>query len=250
MASTLELNVHRTLEACIITTKAFLVSSFLQFAMLTTALQCLIWGVMEVIMTVVFWRIQKYVSVLTMRISVYQSLQIFLVAMLTNSPIIFHLKPWLLRGYPDKNLSEENRIYNYTHSRARRTIENTFGILSARWRIFSTSIRSTVAHAEEYVLATIALHNYLRQTSNASYTPAGFIDSESSDGSLIPEHWRNEVVQSNESGSGGCLRRVNPVRGSRVRADAIEIRRALTDYLRSDVGSVEWQLEYVRRTEH
>ena len=35
------------------------------------------------------------------------------------------------------------------------------------------------------VLATLALHNYLNQTDNAHYTPAGFIDSEDSTGEKI-----------------------------------------------------------------
>ena len=36
----------------------------------------------------------------------------------------------LLRPYPSKN---EKRIYNYTHARARRVVECTFGILSNKW---------------------------------------------------------------------------------------------------------------------
>lgn len=45
----------------------------------------------------------------------------------------FQLTDYLLRPYPEKGgLNEDRRIFNYRLSRARRTIENTFGILISR----------------------------------------------------------------------------------------------------------------------
>ena len=55
---------------------------------------------------------------------------------------IFALKPWLMKPYPGKGLTEEQAIYNYRLSRCRRTRENSFGILSARWRLFRRLIRA------------------------------------------------------------------------------------------------------------
>ena len=99
---------------------------------------------------------------------------------------IFLLKPWLMRSFPGKNMTEEERVCNYRQSRGRRTIENTFGILVTRCRIFVTPIRASVHSVEKYVLACLSLHNYLMQTDNAMYTPTGFIDSENRVGIILP----------------------------------------------------------------
>lgn len=42
--------------------------------------------------------------------------------------------------------------------------------------------------------ATICLHNYLRLTENANYTPEGFVDREDSSGNIVPGDWSSEVL--------------------------------------------------------
>ena len=74
-------------------------------------------------------------------------------------------------------MTEEQRVYIYRHSRARRVVENTYGILTVRWRILLTFTKASVENMEKQFLACLALHNYLRQVDNALYTSAGLIDS-------------------------------------------------------------------------
>ena len=48
----------------------------------------------------------------------------------------FPLKPFLLQPYPSRQLNLSKRIFNYRLSRARRIVENVFGILVHRFRVF------------------------------------------------------------------------------------------------------------------
>ena len=105
---------------------------------------------------------------------------------------IFPLEIWLMRSYPGQ-LSEEERILHYRLSRTRRVIENTFGILAARWRIYHSPIIASIKNAESYVLATIALHNYLRLADNAVNTLVDSVDSQASIGEIRPGEWRRIV---------------------------------------------------------
>ncbi|XP_066947113.1 uncharacterized protein [Macrobrachium rosenbergii] len=65
----------------------------------------------------------------------------------------FPLQNYLMKPYPQRGLSKEERIYNYRLSRARRTVENAFGILANRFRIFHTAICLKPDHVEALVLS-------------------------------------------------------------------------------------------------
>ena len=154
---------------------------------------------------------------------------------------IFPLKDWLMRPYPGHKrgtMEESQRIFNYRLSRARRVIENTIGILVARWRIFRCFIKATPTNVEKYVLATLSLHNYLRQTDNAGYCPAGFVDSEDSSGRIKPGEWRSIVRRD-------ALHSLPRRHNTRFSNNAIKMREGLREYLNS-AGAVPWQLKHVR----
>ena len=156
---------------------------------------------------------------------------------------IFPLKPWLMRPYPGTGtgkMSESQKVYNYRQSRARRVIENAFGILRARWRIFSHPIKASVENTEKYVIACLCLHNYLRQTENSLYTPQGFVDLELGNGEIKVGEWRSHIQED------GCLRSLNISKGGRRKIVANELREDLKTFLNSELGSVPWQLYYVR----
>ena len=55
------------------------------------------------------------------------------------------------------------RHFNYRHSRARRTVENGFGIDVKVWRVLAKPMELEPQVAEKIVLATIHLHNFRRR---------------------------------------------------------------------------------------
>ena len=109
--------------------------------------------------------------------------------------MFFH-KTFFLRPYPEtksRKLPIDQAVFNYRLSRARRAIENCFGILAARWRLFHKPIRAETENVTGYILAGVVLRNYLQQTENATYCPRGFVDSEAN-GQFRPGEWNGEVT--------------------------------------------------------
>ncbi|XP_066589547.1 uncharacterized protein [Prorops nasuta] len=83
----------------------------------------------------------------------------------------FGLHVNLMKPYPESNLSPEKRIFNYRLSRARRVVENAFGILVNRFGILLNPILLSVEKVEIISYACVLLHNLLIEEKVESYVP-------------------------------------------------------------------------------
>lgn len=107
----------------------------------------------------------------------------------------FPLKTYLLKPYSGSNLTEKQKIFNYRVSRARRIVENAFGILASRFRIFHKPIPTDVSTTEKIIRASCAMHNWLRLSSPGHYFPRGCVDDEDINSGTITEGtWRRELI--------------------------------------------------------
>lgn len=81
----------------------------------------------------------------------------------------FSLRQNFLKPYPARGMTLERRIYNYRLCRARRVVENAFGILANRWRVLLETIPLNVETVEKIVYVCVLLHNYLLSKNAAKW---------------------------------------------------------------------------------
>lgn len=105
----------------------------------------------------------------------------------------FPLKLYIIKPYPGDNLTLAQKIFNYRLSRARRIVENAFGILVSRFRIFQKPIATDVDTVNTIVLAACALHNRLRKEKRNTYITNCDVDREDIETrNIILGSWRTE----------------------------------------------------------
>lgn len=155
----------------------------------------------------------------------------------------FGLKPHMMKPYPFQNLSIDKRVFNYRLSRARRLIENVFGIATSRFRVFRRPIIACKRKVVSITKAIVALHNFLmthNEQSNSTYCPIDFVDRDNPEG-LIPGHWRNDadMIQGLQELSGNS--------SNNFSRDAADVRNKFKTYFNNE-GAVEWQWDIVTRT--
>ena len=116
----------------------------------------------------------------------------------------YPLLPWVMKGFSKKdNQPRKEILFNYHLSRARMTVENTFGRWKGRFRRFSKCVNMEVRTLNNAVLASCILHNICEIQNNE----------------FLPQ-WE-EFERAEE---------VMIVADNVVQADANDIRDALADY--------------------
>ena len=160
----------------------------------------------------------------------------------------FPLKPYIMKPFGANNLvTYGSKVFNYRLSRSRRVVENAFGILSSRWRIFRRAIECQPQTVDSIIWACVLLHNYLTNTVLAAsddkmrYIPPYFVDYEDQDGLLTEGGWRQ--ITAADTG----LQDVRQLSSNNASQYAFSVREKLRDYFISEEGSVPWQKKVVDR---
>ncbi|XP_023312981.1 protein ALP1-like [Anoplophora glabripennis] len=141
----------------------------------------------------------------------------------------------LMKPYPgDHAPGSCKRIFNYRLSRARRVVENAFGISSSVFRVLRKPMLLEPAKAEIVVMSVIVLHNYLRTHSRNLYTPPGSLDHEVN-GVIIEGTWRNDEGMTS----------MRHLRNAPKRSSSYvnEIRKEISEYCINE-GVLPWQNTY------
>lgn len=152
----------------------------------------------------------------------------------------FALQPHIIKPYPGHYLEEAKRVFNYRLSRGRRTIENAFGILSARFRVLRSIINLDPGRATKVVMACVVLHNFLLSrkstvstATNSVNRPNGSENDNCDDGD-----WR--------SGNFGNDLHSEPTEEDdiTISSSGKEIRDEIQKYFMT-IGAVPWQFERI-----
>lgn len=143
----------------------------------------------------------------------------------------FPLKYNLLKPYPQLNLNLRQRISNYRLSRSRRVVENAFGILTTKFRLFRQEMTMRPNGCQIVIAAAVVLHNMLRCKCGKKYIPSGAIDLEDEEHNVVEGRWREE----------DALDRLERFHPGNVAYQAKEIRDRLANYFVTPDGEVAWQ---------
>lgn len=132
----------------------------------------------------------------------------------------FPLKTYLLRPYPGPQMyaDDTKKKFNDRLSRARKVVEDTFGQLTQKFRIYSRRIKILPQNADKIIMTTCILHNFIKQHGNSIQLPT----------SLSINTAYNNITSISKQG------------GSAPR-EAFEIREKVKDFICSPIGQLPWE---------
>ena len=144
----------------------------------------------------------------------------------------FALRTYLMKPFCNRGMSKKQRIFNYRLSRARRVVENAFGILANRFQVLLTTMLHKPQTVRLLVKACVLLHNLMR--TRYPVMQNRLVDRERRDGEVLPGTWRE----------GLNLDDTDPdnIQGhNRDQKIAKAQRNLIMEWCSSPAGSVPWQ---------
>jgi len=144
----------------------------------------------------------------------------------------FPLREYMLKPYSRRYLEHDERIFNYRLSRARRVVENAFGIMASRFQLLLGLMQQRPENVDKVILACTVLHNMIRIREGDDSD----LDHETHDHRVIPGRWRQ---------AGELLDGDHGEEGSSANARGNDIRDHLAMFFTSGEGEVEWQEDVI-----
>ena len=141
----------------------------------------------------------------------------------------FALKPWLMKPYSHQSQENTEKIFSYRLSRARRVVENAFGLMQARLRVFGTTMHQNPTVVKTIIMCGCVLHNLILDRYPFA---ANEVDREDDQHNMVPGAWR---MQANLME--GLI--IRP--GHNYSRQAKAQRDYLAQYYSSEAGAVAWQ---------
>ena len=150
----------------------------------------------------------------------------------------FAMTSYLQKPFPrnrTRPLTERERVFNYRISRARRVVEASFGILSARFQCLLRGLtQSKLTSMNAVVLACVFLHNLLIVRKPAEFQRRRDV-----------QRLMREVPQALD-GTNTDKKSRRKKKGRYPDATAgVTVQQQLADYFMTPHGSVNWQLQYI-----
>ncbi|CAH1958109.1 unnamed protein product [Acanthoscelides obtectus] len=133
------------------------------------------------------------------------------------------------------SIGYEEKCFNYRLCRARRVVENAFGIMANRFRIFLTPIATKVDTVDDIVMACCVLHNFLRRKSTSYIQPSNIDTEDIISGTVLigDMHMNGELISLDVSRQGSPT------------IDAKMIRNGYKEYY-NNAGGVDFQHKFLK----
>ena len=149
----------------------------------------------------------------------------------------FATRIWLMKPFPHRGLDHDERVLNYRLSRARRVVENAFGILAHRFRCLLSVMQIKPENVLKVVMAACVLHNLISLRNPRQITYLADTEDTGS-GQLIRGQWREELGDDILADLESIPRNTS--------TKAAKLQRNYLKVYYINVGAVPWQEEFIR----